>query len=95
MTNRRRRGRPATWLRRIGLAPRLFLSDLLVIAAGAATLLAVAVSIAPALFHEHLRRAHLPALDASVRLHVDEAFGRAVVISLAVGIAVATLAPLP
>jgi signal transduction histidine kinase len=77
---------------RMGLAPRLFLTNALVILAGAGTVLVVALLFAPPLFHAHLRRAHLPELDAGVRDHVDMAFDRALIISLMVGVAVATLA---
>jgi two-component system sensor histidine kinase BaeS len=77
---------------RMGLAPRLFLTNALVIVAGAGTMLMVALLFAPPLFHAHLQRAHLPAVDAGVRDHVDMAFDRALIISLVVGVAVATLA---
>lgn len=77
---------------RIGLAPRLFLSDFLVIITGAGTLLVVALLFAPALFHAHLQRAHLPVISKDVRDHVDMAFDQALLISLTVGIGVATIA---
>ena len=76
----------------LGLAPRLFLSELLVVVTGAVTLLAVAVLVAPALFHEHLRRAHLPQLDADVRDHVDAAFDQALLLSMAAAVATAGVA---
>ena len=76
---------------RLGLAPRLFLTNLLVIVAGAGTLLVVALLFAPALFHEHLQRAHLPQLSAEIRDHVDAAFDRSLLISLGIGVAAATL----
>jgi len=78
-------------VQRVGLAPRLFLTNLLVIVAGAGTLLAVALLFAPALFHEHLRRAHLPQLSAEIRDHVDAAFDRSLIVSLAIAVAAATL----
>jgi len=78
-------------VRRVGLAPRLFLTNLLVIVAGAGTLLVVALLFAPALFHEHLQRAHLPQLSAEIRDHVDAAFDRSLLISLGLGVAAATL----
>jgi signal transduction histidine kinase len=62
-----------------------------VIVAGAGTRLVVALLFAPALFHEHLQRAHLPRLSAEIRDHVDAAFDRSLLISLSIGVAVATL----
>jgi signal transduction histidine kinase len=75
----------------MGLAPRLLLADVLVIVAGAGTLFAVAVLIAPALFHAHLQAAQLPEISESIRGHVDSAFDRALLLSLAVGVTVATV----
>jgi signal transduction histidine kinase len=93
--SRFRRADPSGALRskqRVGLAPRLFLTNLLVIAAGAGTLLVVALLFAPALFHEHLQRANLPQISTQIRDHVDAAFDRSLLLSLAIGVAVATLA---
>jgi two-component system sensor histidine kinase BaeS len=90
----RRRPDPTADLRavqRVGLAPRLFLTNLLVIVAGAGTLLTVALLFAPALFHEHLQRAHLPQLSTQIRDDVDAAFDRSLLVSLSIGVAVATL----
>jgi signal transduction histidine kinase len=78
--------------RRVGLAPRLFLASGLVILAGAGTLLVVALLIAPPLFHGHLHRAGVPAVAPDVQGHVDEAFGQALLISMAVGVVAATVA---
>ena len=78
-------------LERIGMAPRLFLTNALVILAGASTLLAVALLFAPALFHEHLQRAHLPEISPAVRDHVDQAFSQAMLVALATAVVVATV----
>lgn len=90
----RRRPDPTADLRAVqwvGLAPRLFLTNLLVIVAGAGTLLIVALLFAPALFHEHLQQARLPQLSTEIRDHVDAAFDRSLLVSLSIGVAVATL----
>ncbi len=76
----------------LGLAPRLFLAGLLIVATGAVTLPMVAVLLAPTIFHEHLQRAHLPQLDEGVRHHVDAAFDQAVLLSLAVAVGAAVVA---
>jgi signal transduction histidine kinase len=76
---------------RVGLAARLFLTNLLVIVAGAGTLLVVALLFAPALFHEHLQRAQLPQISSQIRDHVDSAFDRSLLLSLSIGVAVATM----
>jgi signal transduction histidine kinase len=76
----------------IGLAPRLFLTNALVIVTGAGTLLLVALLLAPPLFHAHLQQAHLPEVSTQVRDHVDAAFERALSLSLVVGVGVAMLA---
>jgi signal transduction histidine kinase len=76
----------------VGLAPRLFLASGLVILAGSATLLVVALLIAPPLFHSHLHRAGVPAVAPDVQGHVDEAFGQALLIAMAVGVLAATMA---
>ncbi|HEY6794426.1 MAG TPA: HAMP domain-containing sensor histidine kinase [Kineosporiaceae bacterium] len=74
------------------MAPRLFLAGLLIVAAGAVTLPVVAVLLAPTIFHEHLRRAHLPRLDSVVRDHVDTAFDQAMLVSLVVAVSAAAVA---
>jgi len=80
------------WPAGIGLATRLFLAGLLIVAAGAVTLLVAAVLLAPAIFHEHLQEAHLPPLDAAVGDHVDAAFDQAVLMSLAAAVSAAVVA---
>lgn len=78
---------------RLGLTPRLFAAMALIVFAGAATLLVVALLVAPPVFHNHLRRA-LGSIDATTLTHVDEAFANAVLLSLAVAVLVAVLAAL-
>jgi signal transduction histidine kinase len=73
------------------LALRLFLASALVILAGAGTLLIVALLFAPALFHGHLQRAGVP-VAPDVQGHIDEAFGQALMVSLAVAVSAATVA---
>ena len=57
------------WRRR-GFATRLLLAQLLVIVAGGATLALVALSIAPGIFHSHVRQA-VGTLPSPVRDHLD------------------------
>lgn len=80
------------FLRR-SLATRLLLAQLLVIVAGSATLALVALAIAPGIFHEHILRSGDIVPD-NVARHVDEAFGAAVLIALAVAMGAALLAAL-
>jgi hypothetical protein len=54
---------------------------------------AVGLQFAPPVFHSHLQQARLPAVIAQVRERVDEAFDRALLISLAVAVAVAPWPP--
>ena len=78
---------------RRSLAARLLLAQLLVIVAGSATLALVALAIAPGIFSDHVRRSG-DVLPDDVARHVDEAFGAAVLISLAVAIGAAFLTAL-
>ncbi len=82
-------GRP----RNVGLGPRLVFAQVLVILAGGATLLAVALVLAPGLFRTHLDRVAGPITD-DLAAHLDEAFARAVLISLAVAMSAASLVAL-
>ncbi len=84
---RRRVGRTS----RLGLAPRLFLNNILIVVAGAVTVLTAALLFGPALFHLHLQGAELPEIDAGVRQHVDNAFDQALLLALAIGVVVASL----
>jgi signal transduction histidine kinase len=72
---------------------RLFAAMGLVVAAGAGTLLIVALLIAPQIFHNHLQMA-LGTIPASTQQHVDEAFTRAILLSLGIAVAVAMIAAL-
>ena len=81
-----------TRLRR-SLAAKLLLAQLLVIVAGSATLALVALALAPGVFHDHVRRA-LGVVPDDVARHLDEAFGAAVLIALAVAIGAAFLTAL-
>jgi two-component system sensor histidine kinase BaeS len=75
---------------RLALAPRLFLNNILIVVAGATTVLAAGILFGPPLFHLHLQRADLPDIDASVRQHVDNAFDQALLLSLGIGVVVAS-----
>lgn len=86
-------GRRAPRWRRIGLSMRLFAAMGLVVAAGAGTLLAVALLVAPQVFGDHLRTA-LGDISPTTLTHVDEAFANAVLLSLAMAVAVAVGAAL-
>jgi len=73
------------------LLRRLFVGQLLVILAGAATLGVVAFLVAPPIFHDHVRRAVGPVSDV-VAGHLDAALSETLVIALAVGIGAAAAA---
>jgi signal transduction histidine kinase len=76
---------------RVGLSVRLFAAMGLVVVAGAGTLLIVALLIAPQIFHAHLQMA-LGTIPATTQQHVDEAFTRAILLSLGIAVAVAMIA---
>lgn len=77
----------------VGLGPRLLLAQGLVILAGSGTLLAVALVLAPGLFRSHVEEAAGP-IGSTLAAHLDEAFARATLISLGVGVIAAILAAL-
>ena len=77
----------------VGLGPRLLLAQGLVILAGAGTLLAVALVLAPGLFRHHVEEAAGP-IRGSLATHLDEAFARALLTSLGVAVVVAAVAAL-
>lgn len=79
--------------RRTGFAARLLLGQALVILAGGVTLLVVALGLAPGMFRGHVENAVGP-ITNELATHLDMAFSRAILVSLAVSIAVATLAAL-
>lgn len=81
-----------TFFRR-SLAARLLLAQLLVIVAGSATLVLVALAIAPGVFHDHIRSSG-GFIPDDVARHVDRAFSAAILIALAVAIGAAVLTAL-
>ena len=70
---------------RRSLGGKLLAGQLLVILAGSATLVVVALVIGPSIFHHHVREA-LGVVPDSVMRHLDSAFGDALLISLAVAV---------
>ncbi|GAA3817458.1 sensor histidine kinase [Cellulomonas soli] len=72
-----------------GLGARLLLALLLVVLVGGATLLVVALALAPGLFRTHVEQAVGP-VSPGLAAHLDTAFARAVLISLAVAVTAAT-----
>lgn len=72
----------------VGLGPRLLLAQALVVLAGSVTLLAVALALAPGLFRDHVNRAAGP-IPPDLARHIDEAFARATLVSLAVAVVIA------
>ena len=86
-------GTPAPERRRAGLGLRLFAAMGLVVLAGASTLLVVALLVAPQIFHAHLRMA-MGGIPPATQTHVDEAFTRAIVLSLGMAVTVALVAAL-
>ncbi len=75
---------------RRSLSAKLFAGQVLVIVAGSVTLALVALSAAPRLFHGHVRDA-LGVVPPDVQGHLDEAFGDAVLLALALAIGGAAL----
>lgn len=70
------------------LVRRLFIGQLLVILAGAATLGGVAFLVAPPIFHDHVRRAVGPVSDV-VAGHLDAALSETLLLALTIGIGAA------
>jgi two-component system sensor histidine kinase BaeS len=75
------------------LARKLLAGQLLVILAGSATLLALALSLLPGIFHTHIRQA-LGAVPPDVARHLDHAFDQATLISLGIAIGAALVTAL-
>jgi two-component system, OmpR family, sensor histidine kinase BaeS len=75
---------------RRSLTAKVLAGQLAVIAAGSATLLLVAVTLGPVLFHRHIREA-LGFVPATVSHHLDEAFAESLATSLAVAVTAATV----
>ena len=82
------RPRDGSKLAGLGLAPRLLLNNLLVIVAGAGTVLVTALLIAPAVFESHLRSVE-PIADSQLLEHVARAFDESILVALGVGILIA------
>ena len=80
------------WARR-SLGAKLLLGQLLVILAGAVTLLITTLSVGPAIFRHHVRAA-LGTVPPDVARHLDDAFGAATLVSLGIAIGAATLTAL-
>ena len=76
-----------------GLARRLLAAHAVVIAVGATTLAVVAVLAGPSLFRSHVRAALGPLSD-SAAAHLDEAFVRALLLSLGVAVLAAAVTAL-
>jgi HAMP domain-containing protein len=74
-----------------GLAARLLTAQLLVIAAGAVTLVLAALAAGPPLFRAHVRMA-LGTVSPALERHLDDAFAAAAGIALGIGAAVAAVA---
>jgi signal transduction histidine kinase len=78
---------------RRSFAAKLLAAQLLVVLAGAGTLLAVAFSLGPVLFHRHIRDA-LGIVPPDVARHLDMAFNQSTFVSLLVAAAAAAVAAL-
>lgn len=76
-----------------GFGARLLLSQLLIIVVGGSTLLIVALGLAPGLYRMHVERAVGPTTP-ELAAHLDMAFARATLVSLAVATTTATLVAL-
>ena len=72
----------------LSLASRLLVNNLLVVLAGAGTVLVTALLVGPAVFEYHLVRADL-GTDQLVQEHVARAFDQAILVALGVGILIA------
>ncbi len=72
------------------LSLKLLAGQLLVVIAGAVTLLLVAVAVGPGIFHHHIEMA-LGYVPAGVQRHLNMAYGDATLISLAVAVGAAIL----
>lgn len=74
----------------LSLASRLLINNVLVIVAGAVTVLVTALLVGPAVFEAHLESIQ-PIPDQLVHEHVARAFDQAILVSLGVGILMAGL----
>ncbi|HEY3407588.1 MAG TPA: HAMP domain-containing sensor histidine kinase [Propionicimonas sp.] len=82
------RVRRASKLAGMGLAPRLLVNSLLVVVAGAGTVLVTALLVAPAVFQSHLEGVE-PAPDPHALQHIARAFDESILVALGVGILIA------
>ena len=83
--------RPA--LLRRSFAAKLLAAQLLVVLAGSLTLLAVALSVGPILFHRHVRHA-LGVVPPDVARHLDTAFNQSTLVALGIAAAAAAITAL-
>jgi two-component system, OmpR family, sensor histidine kinase BaeS len=83
--------RPA--LLRRSFAAKLLAAQLLVVLAGSLTLLAVALSVGPILFHRHVRDA-LGVVPPDVARHLDAAFNQSTLVALGIAAAAAAITAL-
>jgi len=83
--------RPA--LLRRSFAAKLLAAQLLVVLAGSLTLLAVALSVWPILFHRHIRHA-LGVVPPDVARHLDTAFNQSTLVALGIAAAAAAITAL-
>jgi len=83
--------RPA--LLRRSFAAKLLAAQLLVVLAGSLTLLAVALSVGPVLFHRHVRDA-LGVVPPDVARHLDTAFNQSTLVALGIAAAAAAITAL-
>ena len=72
------------------MSAKLLASQLLVVVAGAGTLLLVALSVGPGIFHHHIRDA-LGYVPPDVARHLDMAYNAATLISLGIAVGAAVL----
>src|SRR5450631_233037 len=72
---------------------RLVLGQVLVIAAGAISLAVVAIAVAPAIFHQHVKDA-LGTVPSGEMHHLDQAFQDTLVLALAAAVGVAAITAL-
>lgn len=87
MTGARKESR----LARLALAPRLLLNNVLVIVAGAGTVLVVVLLVAPSVFQLHLERAGVTT-DSDALRHILLALEDAVLVAVGIGVAAAAIA---
>jgi two-component system, OmpR family, sensor histidine kinase BaeS len=76
-----------------GLARRLFAAQVLIVLAGAVTMVLVAFAVAPGLFGAHVRRAVGPVSPTLAR-HLDEALATALLLSLGIAVLAALITTL-